>query len=318
MNIFVTGASGFIGNSFIKDLLARVGTDDIIYTLVRVPSQCTDKRVKQLPGTLEAIDSYRKEVISSAYFFHIAADPKLNSQNVNASLETTQKIVSLLLEGKSLRKFVYISSIAAVGRESNDLCSSPVSTQSRPCPNSKYGRSKLDSEKCIFMSGLPYVILRPSFVYGKFMRDDSHINKFVSLVWGKNPLIHFNYPGTISLINVDDLARAMTNCIYGDSPVNKTYFAETESTTIGFILNMINERLFGKKLSQIPLPFLRFLANRFHVFLPLNFSILFSDYFWAKDDDFRKELLAGSPCRKIVHSIDDVISTNKVVLASRP
>lgn len=313
MNIFITGASGFVGRAFTEALLKRLLPGDRVFALSRSPAQYGDSRIIPLKGSIERIADFGKEALSSEYFFHIAADPRLHQKDGRETSGSghAAEIAGLLKQSGSLKKVVFISSIAAASRSNGDNCARPLSTGGASSPDGGYGRSKLAAESVFIKSGLPYVILRPAFVYGKNMRAGSHVNKFVSMVLGKSPFIRLDYPGKFSLIHADDLASALVNCVYGAAPANRIYYAVAETSTAGEIFGLIHEKLYGRPLARLPGGFIRALAGIFRAALPLNARIFFLDYFWAEDERFAAELLNNTPVRRIRDHIEDVISTNK-------
>jgi len=54
--------------------------------------------------------------------------------------------------------------------------------------------------------------------------------------------------------------------------------------------------------------------SKIHTLIPLAGISLFLDYLWARDDDFRKDLLKGITVKNIDEDIGDVISTNESAL----
>jgi nucleoside-diphosphate-sugar epimerase len=75
VNIFITGATGFIGNHFLVKLLARLRVEDRVFLLVRRKGVIHDQRVQELMGSLEDVARFRDEILSSDYVFHLAANP---------------------------------------------------------------------------------------------------------------------------------------------------------------------------------------------------------------------------------------------------
>jgi len=316
MNIFITGATGFIGSVFLKTLLPTLHQDDRVFVLVRSLRQYTDKRVVQLVGTLEAIHNFKETIVTADYFFHIAAKARLkgggNYQKVN--VEPVREIVSTLKNATHFKKIIFISSIAAVGRAKKDMCKFPISTRSEPSPATEYGCSKLAAEKCVIESGLPFVIIRPAGVWGKNMHAESHVNKFVSMVYHKNPFVFFGFPGRISVIHVEDLAAALVQCIPGDKSTGKIYFAATESPALGHIFAIIYKNIYKSQVKQISVPRFYPVLSKIHRLIPLAGISLFLDYLWARDDAFHKDLLKDITVKKIDEYIGDVISTNITVI----
>ena len=188
MNVFITGVTGFIGRNFLSQLLPIVKPNDIIFVLVRKEVQYMDKRITALVGSLDKINNFKNEILHCEYFFHLAANPVYGS-NYNydkVNYEPTVQIVEMMKKSKVLKNFIFISSIGAIDRMGEDYCEKPLTIKSIPNPTSLYGRSKLKSEIYISNSGIPSTIIRPTWVYGENMRLDSHINKFVTMVYERS------------------------------------------------------------------------------------------------------------------------------------
>jgi hypothetical protein len=199
-----------------------------------------------------------------------------------------------------------------VDRTPEDDCKAPITTASIPYPRSRYGESKLKSELLIRESCLPFTIIRPTWVYGEDMRNNSHINRFVSMVFDRHPVARFAFPGKVSLIHVNDLASALVNCIDNEAVVGHTYFAETEALPIGKIFALIAEKLDNVCPSQLPVPSLSLVISKIHSRLPLTATNLFIGYLWAADEQFRKDFKLASSIR-FADGIVDVIRTNAKV-----
>lgn len=312
MNIFITGVTGFIGRNFLSQLFLIIKPSDNIFILLRKKIQYEDSRINSLFGRLEEIEKFKDEILRCDYFFHLAANPIYgsNSDYDKVNYEPTVQIVDILKKSKVLKNFIYISTIGAVDRMDNADCKEPITLKSSPNPTSLYGKSKLKSEVYITNSCIPFTIIRPSWVYGEYMRFNSHINKFVTMVYEKSIISRFNFPGKVSLINVHDLSKAMVNCIKNNRIIGKIYFAETEAFSIGNIFRIIFLKINQKKIMQIYLPRFNFIFKRLHSKLPLALSNLFLDYLWARDDFFQKDFNLQE-IRPFYKYVDDVINTNK-------
>ena len=79
------------------------------------------------------------------------------------------------------------------------------------------------------------------------------------------------------LLHVDDLAKALVNTMANGTALNKTYFAETESLSIGEIWRIVFTKVHNRSLLQLKIPSLRFFFGRLHSKLPLTVSNLFID-----------------------------------------
>lgn len=314
MNVFVTGASGFIGRHFLAELLSVAPADCTVWALVRRPLGVGDPRVRELSGDLGAVASFRRELLESDYVFHLAADATFGSDRDydQTNYRPTAELAGVLRESTRLRSLVFTSTIGAVDRAPDDDCARPLTVDSTPCPRSLYGASKLKAERHLRESGLPCTIIRPTWVYGAGMRTGSHINRFVTLVQQGSALARLAFPGRVSLIHVRDLARALVGCIDNGAVVGRTYFAETESLTLGEIFATIARKLRGKRPAQLPVPSLSALVSRLHSRLPLTVANLFVGYLWARDEEFRRDFPLSAPIA-FDDGVADVIRTNVLV-----
>lgn len=311
MNIFVTGASGFVGKRFLSDLLAAAAPDWRIRVLARRPLRAAGPQVEVLQGDLENIGAHRNALLECDYVFHLAANATFDgdADYDAANLHPVREMVRILKGGSRLRNFVFTSTIGAVDRHDSDDCSRPLNADSVPSPRSRYGKSKLAAERLLRGSGLPFTIIRPSWVYGEDMRTGSHINRFVTMVHDGHPVRHLAFPGKVSLIHVGDLSLALVRCIDNPAAVGRTFFAETEALPIGGILATISDKLAGKKPFRVPVPSFSFLVGRVHGKLPLAVANLFVDYLCARDPEFARVFGLDAPVR-FADGVEDVIRTN--------
>lgn len=311
MNIFVTGVSGFIGKVFLEDLLALSDQRDSFFVLSRKFYECKDARVKCLVGNLEEIERFEENILNANYVFHLAANPTYGSDidYDHVNYIPTKKIADMLKASKRLRNLVFISTIGVLDRNRDDRCCLPLTNESIPSPTSLYGESKLKAEEYIKRAGIPFTIIRPTWVYGRDMRATSHINKFVSMVYVNNPVVRLNFPGRVSLIHVDDLSMALCRCINNANVINNTYIAETEDLSIGDIFRIIYKGVYGRDILQVKIPRFSFIFGAIHRKLPLAISNMFLDYLYSKDESFKKDFSLNNP-KCLSGNVKDVVLTN--------
>lgn len=311
MNIFVTGASGFIGKVFMRELLDRLGQESTVFVLSRSTVKFNDPRVLYLDGDLSSIDRYAGEITEADYVFHLAANATFgDGEEYDAvNFEATKNLVAVAKKSNRLKNFIFVSTIGAVDREPSDRCVQPITADSIPHPTSRYGQSKLKAEHFLKSSGIPYTIVRPTWVYGPDMRNRSHINVFVSMAFEHSALLRLRFPGRVSVIHVRDLAYALATLVGNDAAIGNTYIAETEAVSIGYMFNVVRIAVGGKRGRQLFVPKLGFFFGRVHRLLPLTISNLFIDYLWARDDNFGG-LLAGRKPILFKDGIGDVINSN--------
>ena len=177
MKILITGASGFIGSFIVEEALRR-GFET--WAAVRKSSSrqfLTDERINFIELNLSSEEQLTEQLrgLQFDYIVHAAGVTKcLDAQDFHRiNTEGTQHLVHVL---KALQmrvtRFVYISSLSIMGAIREQQPYEEIRESDKAQPNTAYGRSKLEAEQWLdTVEDLPYVILRPTGVYGPRERD---------------------------------------------------------------------------------------------------------------------------------------------------
>ncbi len=186
MKILVTGASGFIGSFIVEEALRR-GMET--WAAVRGSSKrdfLQDERIHFIELNLSSQQQLEEQLRDHQfdYVVHAAGVTKcLNSQDFyKINTEGTKNLVRALINLKMpLKRFVYISSLSIFGAIREQQPYKEILESDTPQPNTDYGRSKLQAEQWLIansqqliansQSPFPFVILRPTGVYGPRERD---------------------------------------------------------------------------------------------------------------------------------------------------
>lgn len=298
MTLFITGATGFVGRQFFSRLLARLGPDDKIYTLMREKELSLDSRVLPLVGDLRCIDDHAAELLDSEWVFHLAADATFGtgSHYEEINVRPVERMIEILRRSGRLIRFVLVSTIGVLDRALGDRIKHPLVVSSQPAPTSDYGRSKLAAEQALRLSGLPFTIIRPGWVYGAGMRPRSHLNVMARLIARRPWIARLNPSGRVPLIHINDLAAALVRCLDQPAARDATYIAVTENRSIGDVFARLHTAIHGRDIGwRLPWPRLDWLLGRVHQWMPLTLTNLFVDYLAADDPAFRCELLSSVP-----------------------
>ena len=178
MKILVTGASGFIGSFIVEEALRR---EMEVWAAVRQSSSkkyLTDKRINFIELNLSSQKELEKQLAGHEfdYVVHAAGATKcLHTDDFfKVNTDGTRHLVQALLALKMpIRRFVYLSSLSVFGAIKEQQPYQEISEHDHPRPNTAYGKSKLMAEQYLDSIGndFPYIILRPTGVYGPREKD---------------------------------------------------------------------------------------------------------------------------------------------------
>ena len=205
MKVLITGASGLIGQ-WICDLLDSKGID-FLGVDIRPPSK------PEYNNRHRQIDILDLDKLCSAFknycpdgVIHLAARIDLDGKDINdykVNIKGTQNICDAIQCIPTVKKAIYTSSqlvckIGYVPQNDHDYC-----------PNTKYGESKVLSEKIARengagKNGVNWCIVRPTTVWGPYMSPHyqsllRHIQRGTYFHSGKSMLYKsYSYAGNIA------------------------------------------------------------------------------------------------------------------------
>lgn len=222
-SILVTGSAGFIGSKVVKTLLEYGFTS--IRCFVRPSSRCdwlkktigafdAGRNVEIIVGDLLSRDDCQKAARDVSIIYHLAAGmgKSFAGAFMNSAL-ATRNLLEASIEGGKPKRFVNVSSFAVYstlglgrGATLDETCPLEDAPQER---FDAYGFGKLKQEEVVREYGsrfnLPYVILRPGYVFGPGKRELSGrvgINTF-------GVFIQVNGSNLLPLTYVENCAEAV-------------------------------------------------------------------------------------------------------------
>ena len=176
--VLITGASGFIGSFIVEEALQR-GME--VWAAVRKSSSrewLQDDRIHFIELNLSSENDLKNQLKDYVfdYVVHAAGVTKClkKEQFYQVNTEGTRHLVHALLALQMpIKRFVYLSSLSIFGAIREQLPYLPIREDDEPQPNTEYGKSKLAAEDILeaVADKLPYVILRPTGVYGPREKD---------------------------------------------------------------------------------------------------------------------------------------------------
>ena len=177
MKILITGASGFIGSFIVEEALRR-GFDT--WAAVRKSSSreyLKDERINLIELNLSSEKQLTEQLRPHQfdYVVHAAGVTKCIDKRDFSRINTegTRNLVSALQSlSMPMHRFVFVSSLSVFGAIREQQPYEEIRETDTPQPNTAYGRSKLEAERFLeSLNGFPYVILRPTGVYGPREKD---------------------------------------------------------------------------------------------------------------------------------------------------
>ena len=256
MKTLVTGASGFIGKHLVRTLVEQRRD---VRCLVRKTSNTQyldDLGVELFYGDLLNRNSLKDIAKDVNIVYHLAGEIYSNRSRdfYRVNFDGTKNLVEKCLP-KKIERFVFLSSIAAVGpnRKPGILLD-----EQSPCkPLDAYGRSKLQAEQLLIQSLVKYVfpvvIIRAPTVYGplgksiilKKIMDKIRTGHFITLGNGNN---------LRSMCYIDNLIQGLMAAERSNNSVGEVFFISDERAySYNEIFQKITEQ-FGATLKETHLP----------------------------------------------------------------
>jgi nucleoside-diphosphate-sugar epimerase len=222
--ILITGANGFIGSRVVENLVDRGFRELICLTRpssdsakleALVGRRGTEARIRVVKGNLLSREDCAVGTKDVAAIFHLAAggSDKSFPDAFMSTVVTTRNLLEASLQCESLKRFVNVSSFAVYSnmqkRQSRLLDEScPVETRA-DLRGDAYCFAKVKQDEIVAeygkRFGLPYVIVRPGYVYGPGKQSISSrvgIDTF-------GIFLHLGGANTIPFTYVDNCADAI-------------------------------------------------------------------------------------------------------------
>ena len=252
--ILITGASGFIGG-FLTDEGLNRGWE--VTAAVRPSSDrqwLQDKRLRFLELDFRNESALREKLREAGrfdYIIHNAGSTKEPTRDryFANNFETTKRFVDVLRDnGQSPDKFLYVSSLAAIGPTGYNQRLVPGQA---PRPVTFYGESKLASEQYLAsLDDFSWTAVQPTAVFGPREKGIYLAIKLATQGWA---FIIGTRPQQLSFIYVHDLVQLMYAALErGHS--GKRYLVTDGKTYANTDLGNAVEAFTRKRATQIKIP----------------------------------------------------------------
>ena len=217
MKLLITGASGFIGSHMADHALSSGYETWAAIRPTSDQSYLQDIRLRRIVLNLDDASLLRKQLRAHRnrhgtwdVIIHCAGATKCRHQHEFERINHggTRNLVDALIQlGMTPRQFIFISTLGIYGPLHEQAPYRPFAETDTPHPNTLYGKSKYRAEEYIKkVEALPYVIFRPTGVYGPRDKDYQilvrSIRSHVDLSLGLRPQ-------QITFVYVNDLVQAV-------------------------------------------------------------------------------------------------------------
>ncbi len=209
--IFITGCNGLVGSFIARKLLAN---GEKIIALKRKTSSMAllddiAHEIEWLEGDIADIELLNSAISRCDTVIHTAAiisfSPRLRDKMYKVNVEGTANVVNAALQ-HNIKKFCYISSIAAIGRKKGEQVITENTLWEDSEMNTHYAKSKYLAELEVWRGieeGLPAFIVNPSVILGPGDWNTGS-TKLFRYVFRQNL---FYTKGHMSYVDVKDVAE---------------------------------------------------------------------------------------------------------------
>ena len=242
MKILVTGVSGFVGQSLIRELKLKN---------IRFVGIVRELPLSNIDGVIEVSDFsipdiWQKPLANCDVVIHLAARVhvmrEVTESPLKAFLDVNLKGTLSLAEAAAkagVKRFIYVSSIKVNGESTTNK---KFIETDIPNPLDPYAISKWEAEKALrkieLETGMEVVILRPPLIYGPGVK--ANFASLLKLVDKGLPLPLLAIKNRRSLIFLDNFVDAVITCITHPNAAGKTYLvSDGEDVTMAQLVKKI-------------------------------------------------------------------------------
>lgn len=260
--VLVIGAGGFIGGFIAAESLRR-GYDT--WVAVRESTSrryLTDSRLHFVVLDYDDVESMTRKLSEALpegerwdyVVYNLGATKCINFADFNRInyLYLTWFVDALRRADKMPGKLLYMSSLSALG-PGDEKNYTPLTGNMIPNPNTRYGVSKIKAETFLqTQSDVPWIIFRPTGVYGPHEQDYLMMIKSIDSHWDFG--VGFRKQ-MLTFIYVEDLVNAIFDALASSNTLKKKYIiSEPRAYTQKEFRRIVAQELGGKWVIPVRLP----------------------------------------------------------------
>lgn len=266
--ILLTGATGFVGNAVLTQLMQQ--PDMAVRTYgrrepVRVNTdRVTDARAQvfnHVTGEISAAADYAPALVDVDVVIHCAAQAHVMNDSTNNGVDIYRDINvdgTLNLAQQAIAagvgRFIFISSVKVNGESTNNA--QAFNHASLPAPEDDYGRSKQAAEDglriLVANSGMELVVIRPPLVYGPGVKGN--FRSLITVAKKNLPLPLGAINNKRSMVALDNLVDLIITCIDHPNAADQIFMvSDDQDISTTRLLEMMTSAT-GKHSHLLPVP----------------------------------------------------------------
>lgn len=248
--VALTGATGFIGRYLLQELPKRGYRLRVLLRRAEtLPQGCAGAVIGDLArpyNMSEALAGVDAIIHTAGLAATMTGVPEDDYRLFNT--EATVGFAKAAQRAK-IKRFVFLSSIRA---QSGPTAQDILTEEHEPRPTDAYGRSKLEGERLLAQSGVPFTVLRPAVVYGKGVKGN--IAALATLARTPMPLPFAGLDNRRSLLARDNLVSAIALALGAREALNETFLvADAEPISVADLVAAMREGL-GRAPHLVKMP----------------------------------------------------------------
>jgi nucleoside-diphosphate-sugar epimerase len=264
--ILVTGGTGFLGAYIIRELVAKGYSVRAIRRSYSLPAFIPPdilQKVEWISGDILDVTDLEGAMNDSDAVIHAAAKLSFAARDrremFSTNIDGTANVVNIALE-KNISRFIYVSSVAALGRTGNGGYVTEEKKWNDSKWNTNYAISKYHGEVEVWRGigeGLPAAIVNPSTLLGYGDWNNSSCTLF------RNAFREFPWytEGVNGFVDVTDVARAVV-CLLESGISGERYILNGDNWTFRHLFDDMADGLGKRRPSREATPLLASVAWR--------------------------------------------------------